>query len=82
MNTALFHARQMSLALLVMAVVEHGHLNAPDTGAGSSSSALLRLGRDFIRRTSHIPAATMLEHIDHSQSAGAATSQPGMGRRG
>jgi hypothetical protein len=82
MNAALFHARQMSLALLVMAVVEHGHLNAPDAGAGSSSSALLRLGRDFIRRTSGIPAAAMLEHIDHSQCAAAPTSRPGMGRRG
>jgi len=80
MNAALFHARQMSLALLVMAVVEHGHLSAPDTGAGSGSSALLRLGRDFIRRTSHISAAAMLEHIDHSQSVDAATSRPGTAR--
>jgi hypothetical protein len=82
MNSALFHARQMSLALLVMAVVEHGHLNAPDTGAGSGSSALLRLGRDFIRRTSRIPATAMLEHIGHSQSAASATSRPGMARGG
>jgi hypothetical protein len=82
MNATLFHARQMSLALLVLAVVEHGHLNAPDAGAGSSSSALLRLGRDFIRRTSHIPAAAMLEHIDRSQSVALPASQPGMARGG
>jgi hypothetical protein len=82
MNRALFHARQMSLALLVMAVVEHGHLDAPDPGAGSGSSALLRLGRDFIRRTSRIPAAAMLEHVDRSQSAASPASQPGMARRG
>jgi len=82
MNTTLFHARQMSLALLVMAVVEHGHLSVPDTGAGSGSSALLRLGRDFIRRTSHIPAAAMLEHVDQSQSVRATVSRPGTARRG
>jgi hypothetical protein len=61
MNASLFHTRQISLALLVVAVVEHGHLNIPDVSSGSCSSALLRLGRDFIRRTSHIPSSQMMD---------------------
>jgi hypothetical protein len=61
MNASLFHTRQISLALLVVAVVEHGHLNIPDVSYGSCGSALLRLGRDFIRRTSRIPSSEMME---------------------
>jgi hypothetical protein len=61
MNASLFHTRQISLALLVVAVVEHGHFNIPDVSPGSCSSALLRLGRDFIRRTSHIPSSEMMD---------------------
>jgi hypothetical protein len=52
MNTSLFRARQMSLALLVIAVVEHGHLNGDYSGASPNSSGLLRLGRDLLRQSS------------------------------
>ncbi len=50
MKTSIFRARQISLALLVAAVVEHGHLHADYTGASPNSSGLLRLGRDLLRR--------------------------------
>jgi hypothetical protein len=49
MNTML-RARQMSLALLVIAVVDHGHLQADYSGATPSTSGLMRLGRDLMRR--------------------------------
>jgi len=50
MNTMIFRARQMSLALIVTAVVEHGHLQADYSGASPGSSGLMRLGRDLMRR--------------------------------
>jgi hypothetical protein len=50
MNTMTLCARQMSLALLVIAVVDHGHLQADYSGATPSSSGLMRLGRDLMRR--------------------------------
>jgi hypothetical protein len=50
MKTTPFLARQMSLALLVIAVVDHGHLHADYSGAAPNSSGLLRLGRDLMRR--------------------------------
>jgi hypothetical protein len=49
MNTLILRARQMSLALLVVAVVDHGHLT-DYSGATPSSSGLMRLGRDLMRR--------------------------------
>ena len=49
MNTML-RARQMSLALLVIAVVDHGQLQADYSGATPSTSGLMRLGRDLMRR--------------------------------
>jgi hypothetical protein len=49
MNT-LLRARQMSLALLIIAVVDHGHLQADYSGATPSTSGLMRLGRDLMRR--------------------------------
>jgi len=49
MNTTLLRARQMSLALLIVAVVDHGHLHADYSGAAPNSSGLLRLGRDLRR---------------------------------
>jgi hypothetical protein len=39
----------MSLALIVIAVVNHGHLETDHPGAGSGSSGLTRLGRDLMR---------------------------------
>jgi hypothetical protein len=50
MNTMILRARQMSLALLVVAVVDHGHLQADYSGATPGSSGLMRLGRDLMRR--------------------------------
>jgi len=50
MNNTLFRARQVSLALLVIAVVDHGHLQADYAGANPNTSGLMRLGRDLLRR--------------------------------
>jgi hypothetical protein len=49
MNTMILRARQMSLALLVVAVVDHGHLQTDYSGASPSTSGLMRLGRDLMR---------------------------------
>ncbi len=49
-NTKILQARQMSLALIVIAVVNHGHLEADYAGARPGSSGLTRLGRDLMRR--------------------------------
>jgi hypothetical protein len=49
MNTLIFRARQMSLALLVVAVVDHGHLQTDYSGSTPQSWGLLRLGRDIMR---------------------------------
>jgi hypothetical protein len=51
MNTALLHARRMSLALLVVAVVEHGNASIDCSGASPNSSGLVRLGRDLLRQS-------------------------------
>jgi hypothetical protein len=40
----------MSLALIVVAVVDHGHLQADYSGATPTTSGLMRLGRDLMRR--------------------------------
>lgn len=50
MNTAIVRARQMSLALLVIAVIDHGHLQTDYSGARPGASGLMRLGRDLMRR--------------------------------
>jgi hypothetical protein len=55
MNTLIFHARQMSLALLVVAVVDHGHLQTDYSGSTPQSWGLLRLGRDIMRRAAENP---------------------------
>jgi hypothetical protein len=39
----------MSLALLVIAVIDHGHPPADYSGATPGSSGLMRLGRDLMR---------------------------------
>ena len=52
MKISLYRARQLSLALLVVAVVDHGHLHNDYSGAAPRSSGLLRLGRDVLRRCS------------------------------
>ena len=51
MKISLYRARQLSLALLVVAVVDHGHLRNDYSGAAPHSSGLLRLGRDLLRRS-------------------------------
>ncbi len=50
MNSMIRRAREMSLALLVVAVIDHGHLQADHSGATPHSSGLIRLGRDLMRR--------------------------------
>jgi hypothetical protein len=50
MNTTILRARQMSLALIVIAVIDHGHLQADYSGASPGSFGLTRLGRDLMRR--------------------------------
>jgi len=50
MNTIMLRARQMSLALLVVAVTDHGYLQTDYSGASPHASGLLRLGRDLLRR--------------------------------
>lgn len=57
MNTIMLHARQMSLALLVVAVTDHGHLQSDYSGASPHSSGLIRLGRDLLRRAGGEDAA-------------------------
>ncbi|MGB6309886.1 MAG: hypothetical protein WBF89_19045 [Steroidobacteraceae bacterium] len=51
MKISLYRARQLSLALLVVAVVDHGHPQGDYSGASPHTSGLLRLGRDLLRRT-------------------------------
>jgi hypothetical protein len=51
MCTALLRARQMSLALLVVGVIDHGSLSIDCSGATPNSLGLLRLGRDLMRRS-------------------------------
>jgi hypothetical protein len=50
MNTMILRARKMSLALIVVAVIDHGHLQTDYSGATPSTSGLTRLGRDLMRR--------------------------------
>lgn len=50
MNSMVLRARQMSLALLVISVIDHGHLQPDYSGATPGSSGLMRLGRDLMRR--------------------------------
>jgi hypothetical protein len=50
MNTMILRAREMTLALLVVAVIDHGHLRTDYSGAAPHSSGLMRLGRDLMRR--------------------------------
>jgi hypothetical protein len=50
MNSMILRAREMSLALLVVAVLDHGHLQADYSGATPHTSGLMRLGRDLMRR--------------------------------
>jgi hypothetical protein len=52
MKISLYRSRQLSLALLVVAVVDHGHMHNDYSGAAPNSSGLLRLGRDVLRRWS------------------------------
>lgn len=57
MNAMILRAREMSLALLVVAVIDHGHVQVDYSGATPQSSGLMRLGRDLMRRASWDPPA-------------------------
>ncbi len=48
MNTVILKARKVSLALLVVGVTSHGHLE-DYSGASPGSWGLMRLGRDLMR---------------------------------
>jgi hypothetical protein len=61
MNTALLHARRMSLALLVAAVVENGNVSIDSSGASPNSAGLVRLVRDLIRKSVGHPARVVVE---------------------
>lgn len=50
-NASLLCAQRISLALLIVAAVENGHVSADYSGAAPSSSGLTRLERDLLRRT-------------------------------
>jgi hypothetical protein len=60
MSNALHRAREMSLALLVIAVIDNGFLNVDYSGATPNSSGLVRLGRDLMRRATSDPAAEIM----------------------
>jgi len=47
----------MSLALLVVGVIDHGSLNIGCSGAAPYSSGLVRLGRDLMRLSGRRSAA-------------------------
>jgi hypothetical protein len=51
MQHVLFTARQMSLALLIVAVVDHASAPSDFSGASPNTSGLVRLGRDLLRST-------------------------------
>jgi hypothetical protein len=51
MNTMILRARRMSLALLVVAVIDHGQSQVDYSSATPRSSGLMRLGRDLMRGT-------------------------------
>jgi hypothetical protein len=57
MNITLLRARQWSLALLLVGLLNHEHLLADYAGTSPQSSGLLRLGRDLMRRTGGSEAA-------------------------
>jgi hypothetical protein len=76
MNTMILRARQMSLALLVIAVIDHGNLQTDYSGAAPGSSGLTRLGRDLTRRAggevlNPSLKPTRLTHIGWGEQRGA-----------
>ena len=59
MSSPILRARQLGLALLIMAVGYHAHLGIDYSGATPNTSGLTRVGRDLMRRTGgEIPAET------------------------
>ncbi len=65
MNSKMLVARRMSLALLVVAVVEHGNLTLDGSGARPNTCGLTRLGRDLLRRatTLSVPEAKAVRRL-------------------
>jgi hypothetical protein len=66
----------MSLALLVIAVVEHGHLNVDYSGASPNSSGLLRLGRDLLRRAGGESTPEIVAAATREKTAAAGCADP------
>ena len=73
MNSLIYRARQASLALLVVAVVDHGHMQTDYSGSTPQSWGLLRLGRDIMRRAGGGQEGQGVE----SAGAGGASCSPG-----
>jgi hypothetical protein len=63
MNSLIYRARQASLALLVVAVVDHGHVQTDYSGSTPQSWGLLRLGRDIMRRAGSSPDGQGVEGV-------------------
>ena len=58
----------MSLALLVAAVIDHGHLQSDFSGASPGSSGLTRLGRDLMRRAAETSREIAVQSTDHANA--------------
>jgi hypothetical protein len=50
MQASMLLARQLSLALLIIVLAEHGHMRVDQSGVNSGSMGLTRLERDLSRR--------------------------------
>ena len=50
MQASMLLARQLSLALLIIVLAEHGHMRVDQSGAHFGSMGLTRLERDLSRR--------------------------------
>jgi len=77
MNITLLRARQWSLALLLVGLLNSEHLLADHAGIAPQSSGLLRLARDLMRRTSGIGAegaAPIIENLPVYHSPPSLTS--------
>ena len=71
MSSLIFRARQVSLALLVVAVVDHGHVQTDYSGSTPQSWGLLRLGRDIMRRAGRDADAQGVESAGGGESCSA-----------
>jgi hypothetical protein len=64
MNTAVIRCRKTSLSLIVVAVLNHGHLHPDYTGAMPSSSGLTRIIKDLRARARAAEQTTQVARSD------------------